>query len=149
MNQPTYSVQSIDSASFSFVSVGGNGMILKIVQFNEVSNRVYNLGFGDFDFATRQVSDKVVSNNGDSIKVLATVIAIVDDYLTKNPAHSVYIEGSSQSRTRLYQIAINLYSNEFNELFEIFGRLNEKWELFQKGKNYESFLVRRSFRIGW
>jgi hypothetical protein len=55
---------------------------------------LYNLGFGDFDPITNQIDDKVVSDNGDLIKVMATVISLALKFLDDNPMAMVFFEGS-------------------------------------------------------
>jgi hypothetical protein len=61
--------------TFEFISDGTKGKIDKIIQFSSTNYlNVYNLGFGDKDVITGEIDDKVVSNNGDSEKVLGTVV---------------------------------------------------------------------------
>ncbi len=143
MNQPTYKIQVNEENTYSFISVGRRGLILKVVRFDEIEPDVFNLGFGDFDFEKQTLSDSIVSDNGDMEKILATVVSILSDFLQNNPKFSVFIVGSTSSRTRLYQIAINRYYEDFKVYFEIFGFQNSEFEVFQKNVNYESFLVRK------
>ncbi|WP_435353643.1 DUF6934 family protein [Emticicia sp. SJ17W-69] len=144
MNQPTYKVQINDENTFSFISVGRKGLILKVVRFDEIEDEIFNLGFGDFDFEKQTLSDTIVSDNGDMEKILATVVSILNKFLQNNPKYSVFIVGSTLSRTRLYQIAINRYYDDFSSYFEIFGRKKGQFELFQKNENYEPFLIRKT-----
>lgn len=143
MNQPTYKIQVNEENTYSFISVGRRGLILKVVRFDEIEPDIFNLGFGDFDFEKQTLSDSIVSDNGDMEKILATVVSILSDFLQNNPKFSVFIVGSTVSRTRLYQIAINRYYEDFKVDFEIFGYKNSEFEIFQKNVNYESFLVRK------
>jgi hypothetical protein len=134
-----------DEFSYAFFSVGKNGVILKVVAFENIEEKRYNLGFGDYDFSTQTVNDKIVSDNGDSEKVLATVLVILDKFLCEHLDYEVFIVGSTESRTRLYQIAINVYYEEFIQFYQIFGESSGEMEPFQKNKKYESFLVRKLF----
>ncbi|TAG42979.1 MAG: hypothetical protein EAZ32_00370 [Cytophagia bacterium] len=118
---------------------------MKVVAFEHIEEKRYNLGFGDYDFSTQTVNDKIVSDNGDSEKVLATVLGILNEFLLKYPDYEVFIVGSSESRTRLYQIAINVYYEEFMAHYQIFGERNGVIESFEKNKKYESFLIRKLF----
>jgi hypothetical protein len=43
------------------------------------------LAFGDKDIEAGDIDDKVISNNGDSEKVLATVVATVYAFIDKYP----------------------------------------------------------------
>ena len=146
MNEPVYTIE-FDSISnqYFFESIGQKGSIFKVVIFTEFQNNVFNLGFGDYDLKTKQIDDTKVSDNGDMPKVLATVVSIVFHFLEKNPMAYIFFEGSTKSRTRLYQIAINQYYNAFSEYLELFGLTNGNPESFQKNKPYESFLIRKLF----
>lgn len=128
---------------FEFISVGNKGAIIKIIQFLQISDDFYNLGFGDKDAKTDEISDIIVSNNGDSRKVLATVAASVYAFTTKNSGAFVYATGSTKSRTRLYRIGITNNLAEILKDFEIFGLRNEKFEEFRRGVEYQGFLVKR------
>jgi hypothetical protein len=60
--------------TFEFISEGPKGAITKSVQYKEMPTAgVYNLGFGDVNVLTDEINDLIVTNNGDSQKVLATV----------------------------------------------------------------------------
>lgn len=144
MNLERYELKAgIELEAFEFVSIGSKGKIIKLVQFQETNYKgVYNLGFGDKNIETGEIDDTVISNNGDSEKVLATVVATLYAFLDKHPNALVYATGSTKSRTRLYQIGISKYLDEVGKDFEIEGEINNKWHIFEKGKNYDAFLVR-------
>jgi hypothetical protein len=143
MTNPTYQTQSVDENIYTFASIGKKGIILKVVIFSKIRDNVYNLGFGDYNFKNDSIDDKVKSKNGDMEKILATVISLMSDFFSKNPDCTIYLKGSNQLRTRLYQLAILKYYEEFSVFYEILGTLEEITEPFQKNKNYESFLVRK------
>lgn len=144
MTEPIYQVSySSTNETYAFTSIGKYGSIKKLVRFTEFQQNIFNLGFGDLNTFTDEVDDKIVSDNGDMKTVLATVVSIIETFFGKNPTAFIYFKGSSQSRTRLYQIAINLYFDEFSTIFEVFGLINDEPEPFQKNKYYESFLVRK------
>lgn len=61
---------------FEFVSVGSNGAIRKMLEFQTTSSpNLFNLAFGDKNPDTGEIDDLTVSNNGDTQKVLGTVVA--------------------------------------------------------------------------
>ena len=129
---------------FEFVSVGRKGEIPKIVQYSPTNLRdFYNLGFGDKDLQTGEVDDFVISDNGDSQKVLATVAATVYAFTDKYPDSWIYATGSTKSRTRLYRIGLTNNLDEITEDFDLYGLKNGKWLEFAKAVEYEAFLVRR------
>lgn len=147
MNISKYEVTYSPSNEFyTFVSVGKKGKIIKAVQIQEFQQNIFNLGFGDLDPITNGVNDKIKSNNGDTEIVLATVFSIAIEFLQKNPSAYIYFEGNSDSRNRLYQMAINLYYEEFTQHIAIFGYLDDgSMEEYQKDNKYESFLIRKVF----
>lgn len=64
--------------TFEFVREGPNGLIHKLVRYQATNlHRVYNLAFGDKDHSTMEIDETTVANNGDSEKVLATVVATI------------------------------------------------------------------------
>ena len=129
---------------FTFTSVGLKGEIKKAIVFYEAGpNGYYNLSFGDVNEETGELNDTIVTNNGDSNRVLATVIAAVYEYSEKYPFRWLYAIGRTNSRTRLYQMGISKYLDQARNDFEVFGFINGQWQLFEKGINYESFLARR------
>jgi Family of unknown function (DUF6934) len=128
---------------FEFISVGGKGRIPKIVQYSPTNYKdLFNLGFGDKNIETGEIDDTVISNNGDSEKVLATVVATLYAFFDKHKETMVYATGSTKSRTRLYRMGITKYIDEIIKDFEIYGELENGWEEFQKEVDYESFLVK-------
>lgn len=127
---------------FEFTSEGRKGKIPKLIRFEKTGiKNVYNLSFGDK--STNSIDDYVISNNGDTEKVLATVGEAVMAFTNKYPLCWIYAEGSTKARTRLYQMGINRYLTEILEKFEVLGLKNNKWEKFQKEYGYDAFLVTR------
>jgi hypothetical protein len=56
---------------FYFISKGNQGEILKVIGFQPVRGKIWNLYFGDI--TENGFSDSVVSNNDDIYKVMNTV----------------------------------------------------------------------------
>ena len=130
--------------SFEFVSEGINGVIHKLVQYKKTNVKdVYNLAFGDKDLATGDIDDLVISNNGDSEKVLATVVATVYAFTDKYPSAIIYATGSTNARTRLYRMGIAKYFTDVTNDFEILGETDDDWEQFKLNTNYNGFIVKR------
>ena len=130
--------------TYEFISEGPNGRIPKLVQFSPTNLKdVYNLAFGDKDYHTGEIDDAIISNNGDSEKVLATVVATVYAFTDKYPDAWIYATGSTKSRTRLYRMGISKYFANVKNDFEIYGELKDDWENFKNGIEYDGFLVKR------
>ncbi len=129
---------------FDFISEGPKGRIPKLIKYTETSIKgIYNLGFGDKLGESDDFDDEVISNNQDSLRVLATVAATVYTFTDKYPKASVFATGSTIARTRLYRIGISNNLNEIEEDFEILGFLDEEWAKFEKNQNYSAFLLTR------
>ena len=131
---------------YEFYSEGPRGRIRKIVRFMPLTgtgNDYYNLYLGDWLEAEDRFSDTVVSNNMDREKVLATVAAIVVDFTAAIPHAVIFAEGNTPSRNRLYQMGISANWQIISEYFDLHGFKDDKWERFQKNRNYEAFLLRR------
>jgi len=145
MKLPKYPLASSDKLmTFEFTSEGQKGLIHKLVRFQPTNlKEVYNLAFGDIDHTTGDIDDTVISNNGDSEKVLATVVATVYAFTDKYPNAWIYATGSTKSRTRLYRMGITKFLSEVKEDFEVLGERNDDWEAFRKNIEYEGFLVRK------
>ena len=134
--------------AFEFVSEGPKGKIVKVVQYVEGNLKgFYNLGFGDRDSISGEINDLIVSNNGDSEKVLATVIETVYMFMKKYPDAIIYVTGSTQSRTRLYRMGIAKYLDEIREDFELYGQKDGEWLEFKNGVAYTKFLVYKKIRL--
>jgi hypothetical protein len=107
------------------VSEGPNGRVNKLVKYTESSvTGIYNLGFGDKIGNTDDFDDQVITNNQDSLRVLATVAATVYTFTDKYPDAIVFATGSNSARTRLYRMGISNNLEEIEEDFEVLGRLN-------------------------
>ena len=130
--------------TFEFLSEGPKGQIVKLVQFQQMNlPNLYNLAFGDLNPITVQLDDKVITDNGDSEKVLATVVAAVYAFAGHYPEAWIYATGSTETRTRLYRMGINKYFDIVEEDFHIMGEHQSEWEWYKKGKDYQAFAVYR------
>jgi hypothetical protein len=127
---------------YEFLSTGPNGTIKKAVHFNKVRTNLFNLSFGDWDERSRHLDDRARSNNRDREKILATVASTVVDFMAYHPHAILFARGSTQARTRLYQMGISGNWNEISQLFIIEGYYNDAWEPFSKERNYQAFSLR-------
>ncbi len=135
------------SMVFEFISVGVRGSIPKLVIYSGTHlHNFYNLDFGDKDETMGEIDDEVVTNNGDSEKVLATVASTLFTFTDKFPEAMVFVTGTTKARTRLYRIGITNRLEEIHEDFEVFGLVGRDWHPFQKQKEFEAFLVKRKSR---
>ena len=138
-----------DYNAFTFTSIGRHGELIKVVSFDEMLSidGTFNLSLGTIgsdgipDFET-------ITNNGDRNKILATVAQIIIIFFEKYPGAKVYIIGSDNRRTMLYQRAINYGYEELKQNFIIYGDASTKdeastFEIFDRAKTYSGFLIQR------
>ena len=83
MGNERYGVKiSNATMTFDFISEGPRGSIKKRVEYKQMEqNQIYNLAFGDVNPETGKIDDKVVTNNKDSEKVLATVASTIYTFI--------------------------------------------------------------------
>lgn len=130
--------------TFEFLSEGRKGRIIKIIQFQLMNHPgLYNLSFGDRDPKSGVMDDSLITDNGDTEKVLSTVVAAVYAFADQHPEAWIYATGSTKVRTRLYRMGINKYFDIVETDFDIMGEYQNEWEWYEKGKNYEAFAVKR------
>ncbi|MEI9917476.1 MAG: hypothetical protein WDO14_01590 [Bacteroidota bacterium] len=149
MEHEPYEVRILDSfLEYEFYSRGPRGRILKRVVYSisPESPQLYNLSFGDVD-KFGKINDQVITDNKDSIKVLATVACTVASFLNAYPSKGVYAFGSTEVRTRLYRIAISNNLEDFQDRFKIYGFVSGQWQPFRKNIDYKGFIVgKNNFR---
>jgi len=145
MKLDRYELKSDDQfTTFNFLSEGPKGKIEKVLQFTLIYQvNFYNLAFGDRNYLTGQIDDRIVTDNADSEKVLASEVASIYSFCDKVPDALVYVTGSTAARTRLYRMGINKYYEIVEEDFIIFGQAESEWEEYIKGNNDEVFIVQR------
>ena len=129
--------------NYSFVSEGSKGKVTKLISYTETGvEDVYNLGFGDKDI-NGKIDDATITNNGDSLKVLATVASTVYAFTDKYPNAAIYAKGSCKIRTRLYRMGIANNLNDISQTFDVYGLIGDVWFKFEKNVDYEAFLIKR------
>ena len=128
---------------YEFCSEGQRGSIQKAVIYTHIQGNLYNLAFGDWNESNQKLDDSIRSNNGDKDKVLATVAFTALTFTEQYPKAEIFVEGSTASRTRLYQMGINNNLLEISLNFNVKGYREEYWEPFRQGRNYKAFLIQR------
>ena len=127
---------------YEFFSISSVKKVRKVVVFSEMEKDVYNLALLD-EIEDGFLSDMSESNNDDLVTVMATVIKIVDDFLTKNPHFFVVFSGSDERRQRLYRIIITKELEKIKQKFEIFSVNKNGIIPFQANQEYEFILIKK------
>ena len=148
MKLPKYELKGEKALTvFEFVSDGPQGKIPKLIKYSKTSEKdIYNLAFGNKNI-NGEIDDLAVSNNGDSEKILATVVSTVYRFTEKHPERIILATGSTKARTRLYRMGITKYIPEIKKDFEVFGFKDDGWHPFRKDIEYEAFLAKRIEKI--
>ena len=103
-----------------FVSVGRRNVIKSVkLTLLDLELKIYNLSLMDLDIDSGWLSDEVITNNGDTVKVLKTVAYCIMNSLEIQSDASIYFIGNSPSRNRLYKMYINNYRYLWEANFEI------------------------------
>ncbi|QOW09160.1 hypothetical protein Q73A0000_01725 [Kaistella flava (ex Peng et al. 2021)] len=132
---------------FEFVSEGPKGAIRKLIEFQETTNsQIFNLAFGDYDPQTKEINDLAVSDNGDTEKILGTVVSALYVFLNEFPDVYVYAAGSTKARTRLYRMGITKFYEQMKNDFYLYGQIGDEFPDFEIGIDYEGFLAQRKFK---
>lgn len=143
MNKENYPFNHISQILvFEFESIGPKRTIKKQVEITLIDHQrqIFNASLLDV-LPNGVLSDLAVSNNSDMPKVLTTVFRALSYFFKYCPYAKVLIEGSTISRTRLYQMAISKYLHELEPKFSIFGFKDGSFEYFMKGSNYTRFII--------
>ncbi|WP_241773516.1 hypothetical protein [Chryseobacterium sp. Leaf394] len=103
------------------------------------------MAFGDYSPLTDEIDDLAVSDNGDTEKILGTVISALYVFFNKFPDVYVYATGSTKARTRLYRMGITKFYDQMKKDFYLHGQIGNEFPEFQIGIDYEGFLAQRKF----
>lgn len=154
----------------------GKESIVKLIRYEYVrqfnGKPLFNLGFGDYDKRTEDISDEVTSGNADPYRVFNTVLYTIPQLLSVHndgvvsvrgsDSTSGYIENCRKNCTRKCgnhsckkaDRRINIYRNFVNKHYEV---LNQEFTFYgtdgmdddsqiapyQKGKKYEGIIVEK------
>ena len=128
---------------FIFESEGNQGQIIKIVQFTQLENNEWNLGFGDLKDGT--IDDSIMSSNQDAFKVIKTVAKVVTVFFQEYPQSRVIIKPIDDKRKKLYNYVFQRHNNDIEHIFNVVGVSNYIGENYSPQKNYDSFEITLKF----
>ena len=109
MASKAYTTAKKSTTRYEFVSIGPKGQIKKRIEFTALKKRgYYNVGFGDV-MKNGRVSDTNYSNNQDIVKIIATVVDTMKDFLKENPSAKLVFTGRTDDRTSFYKKILKRY----------------------------------------
>ena len=146
MDKQSYPFREIkNELLFEFDSISESQTIRKVISYQRIDTKrnIFNLALLDLD-DDGNMSDTVVSNNADMEKVLATVVQTLPIFFEKVENAKVFFTGSTPARTRLYRMIISKFLDEFKRNYTIFGFVGNTPVLYEKGKSYEAFMIKKT-----
>ncbi|PSL31278.1 DUF6934 family protein [Dyadobacter jiangsuensis] len=160
MTLPKYQTQQLKTSDYEaylpfldvayackFFSAGRSGnfqLRVFITRPKDYPGTYYNLGFGVWDSDKHIIDDVAELRNGDFQHILATIANVSLDFLKTNPSASLYAEGSTPARTRLYQREIARHHHLIPENLQIYGLIRDNevgFIEFRPGINFDAFLL--------
>lgn len=131
---------------FEFISTGPKGQVKKIIEFSETNVKdVYNLAFGDFDEQTQRISDRVVTNNGDSLKYLLQSLPRCMRSLPSGLRHGFLQREVPRCGQDCIEWGLTNNLSEISKDFHLYGLQEDQWVDFLLGEDYKAFLVKRKY----
>ncbi len=130
-----------DKLIFQFYSESVEKRIKKVVLYQKYSDfpLIFEMLMGDLLDDGETIDFLVESNNGDRDEVLFTVFQTMAMVLDEYAGSKILFYGSTPVRTRLYQILINQYFEEAQEVYLVKGIKNKVEENFVRNSNYDAF----------
>jgi hypothetical protein len=131
---------SKDNTFFLFESDGPQGKITKIIEFARIDDNIWNLGFGDWQ--KEGISDTVISNNQDIVKVMNTVAQTVYIFLNQYPDSIILIKPVDEKRSRLYNTIFQRHLKDIELSFDVKGYIKDVIEPYSPLKIYDVLQIK-------
>lgn len=147
---PHYLFDRTRASEYSFTSIGRRTITKNVVFTHTGVRNIFNMGFGDV-LLDGSINDKANSNNGDIVKVLATIVHIMIDFTSELPDMEIFFTGSTPERTRLYTRILNTYYATFSKEFIIKGLIFDKSDYIEapfkpnSGLKYLGFIIKKIY----
>ncbi|MCF0064211.1 hypothetical protein MUK70_26530 [Dyadobacter chenwenxiniae] len=133
---------SEDYLSFTFKSISEKRIICKKAEFLPISDDIYNFAFGDLA-DENAIDDRAVTDNKDMNMVLATIIQILLEFLETHKNKAVYFQGSTTSRTRMYQIILRREKPNWENRLIVYGIFNDEIMPYETDFSFDAFIVKQ------
>jgi hypothetical protein len=133
---------SEDYLSFTFQSISEKRIVRKKAEFLLISDDLCNFAFGDLT-DKNQIDDRAVTDNKDMNMVLATIIQILLEFLETHKNKAVYFQGSTTSRTRMYQIILRKEKPNWENKLIVYGIFNDEIMPYETDFAFDAFIVKQ------
>ena len=135
---------SEDKLRYRFISKGESGHIVKLVRYEPMGERDWNLAFGDANSDESDFDDKIISNNGDMRQIIQTLFLTGLVFTEAYPNRRIFVEPVDAKRGLLYNRVFKDKQVEIEAFFYIKGKLpKRKAEKYNPLKIYRSFILTR------
>lgn len=119
MQKTPYEISLNAEFSYTFISEGISGKVLKAVVFQEVDDFSYNLALLDYDNVLNTWSDMSNTNNYDISRTMKTVLVILLDFLERNHNAIIIVKANSDTKRLLYNRIFRNYYLEYAPLIRV------------------------------
>jgi hypothetical protein len=132
----------ISEIRYNFKSISNEKEVSKRVIFTTSDyQNFYNLALVDV-FEDGSMSDITETRNKDMVTVLATVIKIVEEFLSQYPETFIVFQGSDERRQRLYRLIISREMSNIQKKFIVLGGFDGfQPKPFQENQQYDYFII--------
>lgn len=139
---------SEENRVYTFLSCGPSGNIDMTIQFTPTEeNGIFNLAFGILDRGGK-MDDVIINNNGDRNKIIATVIAAINEFTYHYPGKLAYFSGHTKERNKLYKGALSIYLEQWLQGYTIWAlKEDNSFELFKKNTSYFGYIIKEKTKI--
>jgi hypothetical protein len=135
---PYLFVKSKNDTQFNFISVGKAGEIEKTIKFSKTKyDFLYNLSLTD------TIAGSARNGNGDSDKIIETVISSIISFTLNRPEIWISIIGNTAVLARFFKISICKRIEDFKDQFDVYEDMELHWEEFNVCVKCKGFVVRR------
>ncbi len=123
----------------TFQSLGPKGIVVKVIRFEYIKDNRWNLGFGDFKRG--KIETSILTNNGDVVKVLATVAAATLAFLEEYPDRIVEIKPVDEKRKKLFNLVFSRRWEQILEKVTVIGLKGNERAIYSSHEFYDSFEI--------
>lgn len=125
MNLEKYNLKAETTLTrFEFISEGPKGAIRKLIEFQATTDPgLFNLSFVDKNGHTGEIDDLSISDNGDTNKVLATIVSAVYAFLINIQRFMFTLRVVQKHERGFIEWAFQDFTTKWRKIFMCMGKL--------------------------
>lgn len=135
-------IETNEKVEYEFVSIGKKE-IIKRVTFEILEENIFVLTFGDYNSRTNKITMNILNENGDVMKILASVFRAIDHFFIKRNKDVVLFWGYDKPRRKYFSKFISYKYSEISIKYQVFGKLidTDLPEEYVKDKEYNYYIL--------